>query len=138
MFLKEFFPYYWMNCWMNQKSAKFIRKMNKKEKTAHFEEKMAQFACFSLFSRAEIIFPIWIIFWMNIFVQFWIEGFNFELNIELNHFFARFNVKMNNQNQSATPTPTSGESHTPLQLLFYHTMCAGNCKSVFETIVWPL
>ena len=29
--------------------------------------------------------------------------FNFELNIELNHFFARFNVKMNNQNISATP-----------------------------------
>ena len=25
-----FLPYYWMNCWMNQKSAKFIRKMNKK------------------------------------------------------------------------------------------------------------
>ena len=31
--------------------------------------------------------------------------FNFELNIELNHFSARFNVKMNNQNVSATPTP---------------------------------
>ena len=31
--------------------------------------------------------------------------FNFELNIELNHFLARFNVKMNNQNVSATPTP---------------------------------
>ena len=30
--------------------------------------------------------------------------FNFELNIELNHFLARFNVKMNNQNVSATPT----------------------------------
>ena len=29
---------------------------------------------------------------------------NFELNIELNHFLARFNVKMNNQNVSATPT----------------------------------
>ena len=29
--------------------------------------------------------------------------FNFELNIELNHFLARFNVKMNNQNVSATP-----------------------------------
>ena len=28
---------------------------------------------------------------------------NFELNIELNHFLARFNVKMNNQNVSATP-----------------------------------
>ena len=30
--------------------------------------------------------------------------FNFELNIELNHVLARFNVKMNNQNVSATPT----------------------------------
>ena len=29
--------------------------------------------------------------------------FNFELNIELNHFLARFNVKINNQNVSATP-----------------------------------
>ena len=32
---------------------------------------------------------------------------NFELNIELNHFLARFNVKMNNQNVSATPTQNS-------------------------------
>ena len=32
--------------------------------------------------------------------------FNFELNIELNHFLAQFNVKMNNQNVSATPTCT--------------------------------
>ena len=30
--------------------------------------------------------------------------FNFELNIELNHFLARFNVKMNNQNVPPTPT----------------------------------
>jgi hypothetical protein len=30
--------------------------------------------------------------------------FNFELNIELNHFLARFNVKMNNQNVSPTPS----------------------------------
>ena len=30
--------------------------------------------------------------------------FNFELNIELNHFLARFNVKMNNQNVSLTPS----------------------------------
>ena len=40
---------------------------------------------------------------MNNFLNeyFW---FNFELNIELNQFLARFNVKMNNQNVSATPT----------------------------------
>ena len=31
--------------------------------------------------------------------------FNFELNIELNHFLARFNVKINNQNVSPTPRP---------------------------------
>ena len=30
--------------------------------------------------------------------------FNFEMNIELNYLLARFNVKMNNQNVSATPT----------------------------------
>ena len=39
---------------------------------------------------------------MNNFLNeyFW---FNFELNIELNQFLARFNVKINNQNVSATP-----------------------------------
>ena len=35
--------------------------------------------------------------------------FNFELNIELNHFLARFNVKMNNQNVSATPISDTSE-----------------------------
>ena len=35
--------------------------------------------------------------------------FNFELNIELNHFLARFNVKMNNQNVSPTPSEWSWE-----------------------------
>ena len=33
--------------------------------------------------------------------------FNFELNIELNNFLARFNVTMINQNVSATPIPMS-------------------------------
>ena len=47
----------------------------------------------------------WIIFEffeLNNFLNeyFW---FNFELNIESNHFLAQFNVKMNNQNVSATP-----------------------------------
>ena len=51
------------------------------------------------------------IFWMNIFwinnqFYFWMNillneyfRFDFELNIELNHFLARFNVWMNNQNK---------------------------------------
>ena len=49
-------------------------------------------------------------FWFNFELNnllneyFW---FNFELNIELNHFLARFNVKMNNQNVSATPSEGS-------------------------------
>ena len=64
-----FFLYYGMNSWMNQKSAIFIRKMNKK----CILRKNGPFCMFSLFSQAEIIFPIWIIFWMNIFVQFLIE-----------------------------------------------------------------
>jgi len=78
---------------------------------------------FSLFSQAGIIFPIWMnnffeffelnnfwiifeLFELNNFLNeyFW---FNFELNIELNHFLARFNVKMNNQNVSPTPTLSS-------------------------------
>ena len=33
-------------------------------------------------------------------------------NFELNHFLARFNVKMNNQNLSATPTCTSVQQVT--------------------------
>ena len=64
-----------------------------------FGEKTAHFACFSLFSEAEIIFPIWI---NNLLNEYFL--LNFELNIELNHFLARFNVKMNNQNVSATPS----------------------------------
>ena len=38
--------------------------------------------------------------------------FNFELNIEFNHFLARFNVKMNNQNVSATPTCAAAHQET--------------------------
>ena len=104
-----FSPYNWMNYWMNQKSALFIWKMNKK---CLFWTERTPFACFSLFSQAVICFPIW----MNNFIEWifltqfeWIillneySRFNFELNIELNHFLARFNVKMNNQNLSATP-----------------------------------
>ena len=57
------------------------------------------FHSFSLFSQALIFFQFeWIIL-LNEYSRF-----NFELNIELNHFFARFNVKMNNQNISATPS----------------------------------
>ena len=104
-----FWPYNWMNYWMNQKSALFIRKMNKK---CLFWTERAPFACFSLFSQAVICFPIW----MNNFIEWifltqfeWIillneySRFNFELNIELNHFLAWFNIKMNNQNLSPFP-----------------------------------
>ena len=83
-----FWPYNWMNYWMNQKSALFIRKMNKK---CLFWTERAPFACFSLY------------FWFNfewiilLNEYFW---FNFELNIELNHCFARFKVQMNIQNVS--------------------------------------
>ena len=44
--------------------------------------------------------------------------FNFELNIELNHFLAQFNVKMNNQNVSATPTLKGWRGTPPSGLLF--------------------
>ena len=37
-------------------------------------------------------------FWMNILLNEYFR-FDFELNIELNHFLARFNVWMNNQNK---------------------------------------
>ena len=42
---------------------------------------------------------------------FW---FNFELNIKLNHFLARFNVKMNNHTVSLTPIYMT--SHGPRTL----------------------
>ena len=50
------------------------------------------------------------IFWTNFWMDFWLNEyfkFSFELNIELIHFWARFNVWLNNRNVSdrATPTP---------------------------------
>ena len=52
--------------------------------------------------------------------------FNFELNIELNHFLARFNVKMNNQNLSLTP---------PLHLATAARLlsCSDKYKSLYST-----
>ena len=94
-----FLLYYWMNFWMNQKSAIFIRKMNKKCVLSKKSPILHVFHSFSLFSQALIFFQFkWIIL-LNEY-----PWFNFELNIELNHFLARFNVKMNNQNLWATPT----------------------------------
>ena len=43
--------------------------------------------------------------------------FNFELNIELNHFLARFNVKMNNQNVPPTPTPPREETKNEYDII---------------------
>ena len=82
--------------------------MRFEEKTAHFKEKAAQ--CLPLFSQAKIIFPIWMNNFLN--ENFW---FNFEMNIELNHFLAGFNVKMNNQNVSATPK--SGPGPLPMWVI---------------------
>ena len=45
---------------------------------------------------------------MNIFLNEYF-GFCFELNFELNHFSARVNEKMNFQNVSPTPTPSTTE-----------------------------
>ena len=45
---------------------------------------------------------------------------DFDLNIELNHFLARFNAKMNNQNVSATPIPNPVDIGTnPLPHVHY-------------------
>ena len=77
------------------------------------------FTVFHCFLKLWFVFKFeWIIslneyFWFNF---EWIillneySRFNFELNIELNHFLARFNVKMNNQNLSATPSQHSQHS----------------------------
>ena len=101
-----FLLYYWMNFWMNQKSAIFIRKMNKKcvlsKKRPILHVFFTVFHCF---------LKLWFFFqfeWIILLNEY--SRFNFELNIEFNHFFARFNVKMNNQNVSLTPTGTGHRS----------------------------
>ena len=118
----------------------------------HFQEKTTHFACFSLFSQAEIIFPIWMnnllneYFWFNFELNnffneyFWFHFelnnflneyflFNFELIIELNHFLARFNVKMNNQNVSATPNPgRSGNYYTMIN----NRLFASRLRRIFK------
>ena len=116
-----FLLYYWMNFWMNQKSAIFIRKMNKKcvlSKKRPILHVFSQFfTVFHCFLKLWFVFKFeWIIllneyFWFNFEWMILLNEysrFNFELNIELNHFFARFNVKMNNQNISATPRRDGG------------------------------
>ena len=55
---------------------------------------------------------------MNIFLNEYF-GFCFELNFELNHFWAKFNEKMNFQNvsnrasQAALQRPSSGRCYAP-------------------------
>ena len=44
-----------------------------------------------------------VLYWWNIFMNEY-SGFCFELNFELNHFYARFNERMNFLKRSPTPT----------------------------------
>ena len=74
-----FLPYYWMNCWMNQKSAKFIRKMNKKcilrKKRPILRKKWPNLHVFLCFLKLRLFFLFeyfcsilnWIIFWIESF-----------------------------------------------------------------------
>ena len=104
-----FLPCNWMNYWMNQKSALFIRKMNK---SAFFGQNGPLLPVFHCFLKLWFVFQFeWIIL-LNEYFFFNFEWiillneyfqFDFELNIELNQFLARFNEKMNNQNLSAVP-----------------------------------
>ena len=114
MFLNEYFSVLLIEFFNESKSAKFIRKMNKKCIFGKMSSvmKTAHLAWFSLFSQTEIIFPIWMnnfIKWIVLILFEWIIflneylWFNFELNIELNNFSAQFNAKMNNQSVSLTP-----------------------------------
>ena len=82
-----FSPYNWMNYWMNQKSALFIWKMNKK---CLFWTERTPFACFSLFSQAVICFPIW----MNNFIEWIFLPYNW-INYWMNQKSALFIRKMN-------------------------------------------
>ena len=94
------------------------------------------FTVFHCFLKLWFVFQFeWIIllneyFWFNF---EWIillneySRFNFELNIELNHFLARFNVKMNNQNLSATPSqqsPFLEKKHLHSLPLSFHEVAA--------------
>ena len=111
--------------------GKIISAWENREKHAQwafFSSKWAHFACFSLFSQAEIF--EWIIF-LNEYSRF-----NFELNIELNHFLARFNVKMNNQNVSATPKPRPPRRHCPLQSSQSATLIDCNLKLMSEALIF--
>ena len=76
-----FLLYYWMNFWMNQKSAIFIRKMNKKcvlSKKRPILHVFSQF--FTVFSSFDF-FPIWMnnfiewIFLIQFWIEYWIESF---------------------------------------------------------------
>ena len=108
-----FSPYNWMNYWMTQKKCA-IHKKN--EWKVPFLDRTGPFCLF--FTVFHCFLKLWFVFkfeWIiSLNEYFW---FNFEwiillneysrFNFELNHFFARFNVKMNNQNISATPTQSS-------------------------------
>ena len=122
--------YFWFSFeWINSLNEYFrrtiewiiewIRKVRysyeKWTKSAFFGRNGPLLPVFHCFLKLWFVFQFeWIIllneyFWFNF---EWIillneySWFNFELNIELNHFLARFNVKMNNQNLSATPSPS--------------------------------
>ena len=123
--------YFWFSFeWINSLNEYFrrtiewiiewIRKVRysyeKWTKSAFFGQNGPLLPVFHCFLKLWFVFQFeWIIslneyFWFNF---EWIillneySRFNFELNIELNHFLARFNVKMNNQNLSATPSAHS-------------------------------
>ena len=80
-----FLLYYWMNLWMNQKSAIFIKKMNKKcvlcKKNAPFCMFFHSFSLFFTVFSSFDFFPIWMnnfiewIFLIQFWIEYWIESF---------------------------------------------------------------
>ena len=72
--------------------------------------------------------------------------FNFELNIELNHFLARFNVKMNNQNVSATPNINWKTHSVSAEHLWVHasrlsqaepwSAVPPSCYDIYNLCIW--
>ena len=130
----------------NEWIIEWIRKVRysyeKWTKSAFFGRNGPLLPVFHCFLKLWFVFQFeWIIllneyFWFNF---EWIillneySRFNFELNIELNHFLARFNVKMNNQNLSATPTWTPWCPNDPWYVIPDH------CQSswVIMSHIWP-
>ena len=79
------------------------------------------------------------IFWTNFWMIFWLNEyfkFCFELNIELNHFWARFNVWLNNRNVSDRARSSGKSLESTAEIL--SVTPAGFFSALWHTVCWAL